>query len=109
MKTEETIFAEAMAIETPDARSAFFDQACGGDSLRQQVEALLNANDRAIDFMRAPAPALGVTAAVDSAGSPDDHSLRSEPLGTTVDQHPALDNAGVSDAQIDADSAGRCS
>ena len=85
MKNEETIFAEAMGIESADARSAYLDKACGGDSaLRQQVEALLAAIDRAGAFMQSPAPTLGGTAAADSSGASSAAAHDVEPLGTTV-------------------------
>src|SRR5947199_5942937 len=45
------------ALELPaDGRAAYLDQACAGDlALLQQVEALLQAYERAEDFLEAPA------------------------------------------------------
>jgi WD40 repeat protein/serine/threonine protein kinase len=52
----ETVFGEAMEIATPAERSAYLDRACGGDAtLRRQVESLLDATDRAGDFLESPA------------------------------------------------------
>jgi hypothetical protein len=54
--TEETIFATALELHTPGERAAFLDEACDGDAgLRQRVEALLGAHDRAANFMERPA------------------------------------------------------
>src|SRR5687768_16932879 len=96
MKNEETVFAEAMGAESPEARSAYVDQACDGDpALRQQVEALLAAHDRAAGFMQSPAPALALTAAADSDGpSPADQARASEPVGTTVGPYKLLERIG---------------
>ncbi len=49
------LYHEASAL-TPDERAAFLDGACAGDPLlRQQVEALLIANDEAESFIEQPA------------------------------------------------------
>ena len=51
----ESLFDRARAL-SPDERSRFLDDACGGDaSLRADVERLLAANDRAGDFIATPA------------------------------------------------------
>ena len=57
----EDLFNSALEQE-PDERAAFIEQACGGDAaLREQLESLLAADDKAQDFMEAPA--MGLTAA----------------------------------------------
>jgi WD40 repeat protein len=54
--SEETIFALALEQPDPAARSAFLAEACGPDAaLRQRVEALLLAHERAGDFLERPA------------------------------------------------------
>jgi serine/threonine protein kinase len=54
--TEETLFALALEKQTPTERSAFLEEACGGDAaLRQRVEALLNTHDKAGAFLERPA------------------------------------------------------
>jgi serine/threonine protein kinase len=54
--TEETIFDTALQKQTPSERSAYLDEACAGDgALRQRVEALLLAHDRAGVFLDRPA------------------------------------------------------
>ncbi|HTS62687.1 MAG TPA: hypothetical protein VMH28_11730, partial [Candidatus Acidoferrales bacterium] len=46
-----------------DQRAAFLEQACeGNETLRREVESLIEAHDRAGDFLEAPA--LGVAAAL---------------------------------------------
>ena len=57
----EEIFHQAIEITDPAQRAAYLDRACRGDQgLRAEVEALLNAHERAGDFLEAP-PAAGVT------------------------------------------------
>jgi WD40 repeat protein len=54
---ERTIFMQALELDAPEERSAYLDQACGGDAaLRQRVEALLNSHEAAGDFLGKPAP-----------------------------------------------------
>src|SRR5262245_37068836 len=51
----EVIFAEALTKADAAARSAYLDQACGGDTaLRARVEALLGAHDATGNFLRLP-------------------------------------------------------
>ena len=53
--SEQSVFAEAILLPTPEARAAYLDAACGADeTLRQRVEALLRAADSAGDFLEAP-------------------------------------------------------
>jgi eukaryotic-like serine/threonine-protein kinase len=53
----ESIFWEALALETPDERARFLDEACGGDAaLRGQIEEMLRAHPQAEQFLEAPAP-----------------------------------------------------
>jgi len=52
---EQALFAGALQVETPDARSAYLDRACGKDNaLRGRVEALLRAAKNAGDFLEHP-------------------------------------------------------
>jgi hypothetical protein len=42
VRPADTVFAQAIAIESPQARAAFLDNACADDSeLRQEVEQLV--------------------------------------------------------------------
>jgi serine/threonine protein kinase len=53
--SEQSVFAEAILIPTPEARVAYLDSACGTDTaLRQRVEALLRASENAGDFLEEP-------------------------------------------------------
>jgi serine/threonine protein kinase/tetratricopeptide (TPR) repeat protein len=54
---ERSIFMAALAQESPPERSAFLDEACGGDqALRQRVEALLASHEQAGSFLGKPVP-----------------------------------------------------
>ncbi|HEY7310532.1 MAG TPA: serine/threonine-protein kinase [Gemmataceae bacterium] len=54
--TEETIFTAALEKQSPTERSAFLDEACGGDAaLRQRLDALIEAHEQAADFLEKPA------------------------------------------------------
>jgi len=54
--TEETIFADALLRQSPADRSAFLDEACGGDvALRHRLEELLCYHDGAAQFLQKPA------------------------------------------------------
>jgi WD40 repeat protein/serine/threonine protein kinase len=78
---ERSIFMEALEEDAPARRSAFLDQACGGDAaLRRRVEALLQSHEQAGEFLAKPAPerlaegmatpgGLGETQAAPAAGS----------------------------------------
>jgi len=49
------VFAEALRCAAPGARAAYLERACGPDgTLRQRVEALLRAAERAGDFLENP-------------------------------------------------------
>ncbi len=64
---EESLFHEALALPTPEGRSAFLDRACAGDlKLRSAVEQLLAAHEQSGDFL---SPVL--TVSPDSADNSD--------------------------------------
>ena len=53
----DAVFQEALDLPAAD-RAAFLDRACAGDAdLRREVELLLSADQRAGDFIEAPADA----------------------------------------------------
>ena len=59
---EEAIYLEALQKASPEARSAFLDQACAGDpSLRKSIELLLKAHERGGGFLQAKPPGLSPT------------------------------------------------
>ncbi len=87
-----SIFDEAVEIASPEDRAAYLDRACGGDAnIRSEVDALLQAFDRAGSFMEA-SPALemlNVTAdAVDPAGPEDDPERTASTAGEAVEPGP---------------------
>src|ERR671937_2803915 len=55
MRSEESIFAEALEKRSPEERAAFLDGACGHDAaLRARLENLLRSHERAGSFLRKP-------------------------------------------------------
>ena len=78
---EATIFATALEKRDPAERSAYLEEACGGDAgLRKRVEALLESHGKAGNFLERPAveqwaaapPLAGtVTGAEQDGGDPD--------------------------------------
>ena len=61
---EQAVFAEALRRDTPEARAAYLDGACGADvSLRRRVESLVSAAEQAGDFLEVPPAGLGDAAA----------------------------------------------
>ena len=100
--TEETIFTVALDKQTPAERSAFLDEACGDDAaLRRRVEALIDAHERAADFLEKPAVeqiASGVAEAQDRTEATDAIKPAEQgiavtpahaPLGETQAERPA--------------------
>src|SRR5687767_8194894 len=92
MKSEETIFAEAAAIDGPEARAAYLEQACGGDAdLLREVDGLLAAHERAAGFMRSPAAVPGLTGPADPSPS---GGQELQAVGTTVGPYRLLERIG---------------
>jgi serine/threonine protein kinase/WD40 repeat protein len=55
VRTEESIFTEALDKRSPEERAAFLDGACGSDAvLRARVENLLKSHEHAGSFLRKP-------------------------------------------------------
>src|SRR5262245_25478431 len=60
--SERDLFIAALQIPEPAERSAWLDRECGGDSaLRQRIDVLLQAFDKAGSLLENPAVAVGVT------------------------------------------------
>jgi serine/threonine protein kinase/tetratricopeptide (TPR) repeat protein len=56
--SEDALFEAALKYATPQARTAYLDQACAGrPQLRRRIEALLTAHDAAGGFLENPPPA----------------------------------------------------
>jgi eukaryotic-like serine/threonine-protein kinase len=61
-----TMFGDALELGSPDAQAAYLDRACRGDAaLRQRVEALLRAHDKAGRFLEGEAPGGSTAMTVD--------------------------------------------
>ncbi len=62
LASAESIFFAALVKGSPQERSAYLDEACGGDEdLRRHVERLLKAQPKVGDFLQCPAPGLVAT------------------------------------------------
>src|SRR5262245_66497827 len=60
---EDSIFLEALEKDSPDARAAFLNKVCAGNArLRDSVEGLLKAHERANDVLGCKAQGLPATA-----------------------------------------------
>jgi WD40 repeat protein/serine/threonine protein kinase len=81
---EQAIFIEALQ-EDRDRRAAFLDRVCGGDpALRQRVEKLLDAHERAGSFLKQPA----------AAGATDAYRPVSEGPGAVIGPYKLLQQIG---------------
>src|SRR5262245_31522268 len=61
--TPDTLFAQAIAIDSAERRAAFLDDSCGDDpALRRELEELVRDYFRAGDFLERPAARIGSTA-----------------------------------------------
>ncbi len=68
----DAIFADAIALSSPQERAAFVDRECGNDAdLRQRLEALLKAHDAAVrqSFLTQPYQNLPTTASSEGPGA----------------------------------------
>ena len=86
------IFASALALTEPGARSAYLDVACAGNLvLREEVESLLAAAERAGTFLESPA-----TGAVEELAKAQDAvgSLLTEKAGDRIGRYKLLERIG---------------
>src|SRR5438067_911230 len=82
------LFLKAAEMCSPDGRREFLERECAGDpALRAEVEALLEANDRAGGFLEAPAPAAHLVATVEAPAV-------AERPGTTIGPYKLLEQIG---------------
>src|SRR5438270_1214181 len=82
----ETIFAQAIEIESPEARAAFLDQACGSDpERRREVEKLVVDHFRAGEFLERPAAHIVATV--------DEPPVTEQP-GTVIGPYKLLQQIG---------------
>jgi WD40 repeat protein/serine/threonine protein kinase len=83
---EETIFAEALAKGSTSERASYLAQACADDpELRREVEALLDAHERACGILESPLLSLGAT--IELVPS-------SEGVGATIGPYKLLEQIG---------------
>jgi tetratricopeptide (TPR) repeat protein/serine/threonine protein kinase len=81
---EESIFAQALEMESSVERAAFLDQACANNpALRAEVEALLRANDKSGDLLDLPEKP-GVTTDLPTSEAP----------GTVIGPYKLLEQIG---------------
>src|SRR5262245_46341818 len=81
---EDSIFLAALEKGSADARSAFLDEACAGNAeLRDSVERLLRAHERANESLPTHAPGLPVAGARSSVQ-----------LGTQIGAYKLLEQVG---------------
>src|SRR3954447_16756275 len=82
----ESLFAAALALESPEERANYLDQACGPDhQLRAQVEELLAAYPKVERFLESPAREPVATV---------DESARSARPGTVIGPYKLLQQIG---------------
>ena len=88
--SEQAIFAEALQRESPGARAAYLESACGADTaLRRGVEALLWAAESAGDFLEIPPSLLSGDAVPTPLGSEP-----SERPGDRIGRYKLLEKIG---------------
>src|SRR5690349_10035943 len=81
---EQAIFIAALQAD-PETRADYLDRACGGDAaLRQRVELLLGAHERAGTFLQEPA----------AAGLTEAYRPLSEGPGTVIGPYKLLQQIG---------------
>ena len=88
--SEQAIFAEALQRESPGARAAYLESACGADTaLRRGVETLLWAAENAGDFLEIPPSLLSGDAVPTPLGSEP-----SERPGDRIGRYKLLEKIG---------------
>jgi serine/threonine protein kinase len=90
---QKDIFLKAIDLSSPDERAAFLAQACASDeSLRRQVEAMLQAHATPDSFLEKPAAAMGPT--IDELPRCPKERGGSEGPGTRVGPYKLLQQLG---------------
>ena len=90
---QKDIFLKAIDFSSPHEQEAFLAEACGSDeSLRRQVEAMLQAHAAADSFLEKPAAALDLT--VDAIPGRQEVRVASESPGTRVGRYKLLQQLG---------------
>ena len=93
-KSLRTLFGEAVEIESPEQRAAYLQRVCGDNSeLRQQIEKLIQAGERAGNFLRTQSPTM-------QGADPGPGDLRrqrvisSESAGAVIGRYKLLEKLG---------------
>ncbi len=94
-----SIFSEAVELATPEDRAAYLDDACGADrELRCRVEALVQAHERAGNFLRGKSSAAKLEATGEFTPSPQDDeretAVLAEGPGTMIGPYKLLEQIG---------------
>src|SRR6516162_8564073 len=93
----ESLFANALAQPTPEARARYLAEACGEDAgVRQQLEALLKAHDEAGMFLE-PLPVAAIPTSDEIPGrfmDPDSVQRSNEGPGTQIGPYKLLQLLG---------------
>ena len=98
---EEDVFAAALQLGRPE-RAAYLDKTCAGDpNLRQRVEALLGALDRASGLLREPIVAR-------QSGGQSGGQSQGQGGGQAGDGAAALQTTALCGGFGEAEAAGRC-
>lgn len=98
-RSEEEIFAEVILRKSPEDRLAYLDLACGGDTdLRRGIERLLQASERAGEFMeRSPGTSarLDLDSALSTPGrAPNAPGIGAEAPGTRLGRYRLIEQLG---------------
>src|SRR5262245_40803750 len=90
------VFLDALDIRDPAERAAFVDNACRGEpELREQVQALLDASERAGSFFDQPAVTPDQTTDHEPGGKPEVIPVTSgEGVGTQIGPYKLLQQIG---------------
>jgi hypothetical protein len=102
MSTEETIFAEALDKGSSLERAAYLEAACAGNApMRESVEALLLAHERAAGILEAHPLGLDI---------PSEITPTSEAIGSTIGPYKLLQQIGEGGMAVVvlAEQSGRC-
>jgi WD40 repeat protein/serine/threonine protein kinase/tetratricopeptide (TPR) repeat protein len=91
------LFLKALALHVPAARQEYLDGVCAGDAaLRTEVEALLDAHDRAGSFLDRPAHTVGPTGEFAAASENETATIiPREFAGTVIGPYKLLQQIGA--------------
>ena len=89
------LFLKAMELRSFEERRALLDQDCGADeALRDEVERLLEASDRAGSFLDRPAVEIGITTVAPRPGDETAAAVGLEAAGSVIGPYKLLQQIG---------------